>query len=86
MTRVISAVAARAQFSQVLKRVSQKNERFLVGHRGEPQAVIMGINEYIDRFAPVPAELRAMQDTAKRTGRNQLTTREINALIEKARR
>lgn len=46
----------------------------------------MGVKEYIDRFAPAPEELRAMQATAKRTGLDTLTTREIDAIIVKARK
>jgi hypothetical protein len=38
-----SALTARTQFGQILRRVKQKNERFLVGRRGEPQAIIIGI-------------------------------------------
>ncbi|MBI5221059.1 MAG: type II toxin-antitoxin system Phd/YefM family antitoxin [Candidatus Liptonbacteria bacterium] len=86
MTNVVSALTARTQFGQILKRVSGKNERFVVGRRGEPQAVIMGIKEYLDCFAPAPEELRAMQATAKRTGRSKLTMREVNVIIAKARR
>ena len=86
LTKVISAVTARTQLGQVLRRVNQKNERFLIDRRGEPQAVIMGIKEYIDRFAPAPEELRAMQATARRTGRSKLTMREIRAIVEKARK
>ena len=38
---VVSAVTARTQFGQILHRVKQNNERFVVDRRGEPQAVIM---------------------------------------------
>jgi hypothetical protein len=46
----------------------------------------MGIKEYIDRFAPAPEELRAMQATARRTGRSKLTMGEIRAIVGKARK
>ena len=30
-----------------------KNERFVVDRRGQPQAVMMSLNEYIDTIAPL---------------------------------
>ena len=75
MTNVVSALTARTQFGQIIKRATQKNERFVVGRRGEPSVVIMSMKDYMNTFAPAPQELRAMQATAKRTGANKLTPR-----------
>ena len=86
MTNVISALTARTQFGQIVRRVKQKNERFLVGRRGEPQAVIIGIDDYINTFAPTPAWLKAIGAEAKRKGLNKLTMRQIDAEITTARR
>jgi prevent-host-death family protein len=86
MTNVISALTARTQFGQILRRVKQKNERFLVGRRGEPQAVIIGIDDYINTFAPTPAWLKAIGAEAKRKGLSTLTMRQIDAEITTARR
>ena len=36
MTNVVSALTARTQFGQIVKRASQKNERFVVDRRGQP--------------------------------------------------
>ena len=79
MTNVISAVTARTQLGQILKRINQKNERFVVDRRGQPQAVIMGINDYIDTFAPTPDWLKAIGAEAQRKGLNKLTMRQIDA-------
>ena len=81
MTNVISALTARTQFGQILRRVKQKNERFLVGRRGEPQAIIIGIDDYINTFAPTPAWLKAIGTEAKSKGLNKLTMRQIDAEI-----
>jgi prevent-host-death family protein len=86
MTNVISALTARTQFGQILRRVKQKNERFLVGRRGEPQAIIIGIDDYINTFAPTPAWLKAIGAEAKRKGLNKVTTRQIDAEITTVRR
>ena len=73
MTNMVSALTARTQFGQIIKRATQKNERFVVGRRGEPSVVIMSMKDYMRTFAPPPVELLAMQATAKRTGANKLT-------------
>ena len=86
MTNVISAVTARTQLGQILKRINQKNERFVVDRRGQPQAVIMGINDYIDTFAPTPDWLKAIGAEAEKKGLNKLTMRQIDAEIAAARR
>jgi len=86
MTNVISALTARTQLGQILKRVSQKNERFVVDRRGQPQAVIMGIKDYIDTFAPTPEWLKAIGTEAKQKGLHKLTMRQIDAEIAAARK
>lgn len=86
MTNVISAVTARTQLGQILRRINQKNERFVVDRRGQPQAVIMSINDYIDTFAPTPEWLRAIGQEAKAKGLSKLTMRQIDTEIAVARR
>jgi putative PIN family toxin of toxin-antitoxin system len=51
IANVIPALTARTQFGQILRRVRQNNERFVVDKRGEPQAVIMSVQEYLRTFA-----------------------------------
>ncbi len=86
MPKVVSALTARTQFGQILKRVSQKNERFIVDRRGEPQVIIMSIRDYINTISPAPKALREIQAEAKRKGLHKLTMREINAEIARVRR
>ncbi len=86
MTNVVSALTARTQFGQILKRATQKNERFVVGRRGEPSVVIMSMNDYINTFAPAPEELQAMQATAKRSGTAKLTPGQINRIVTAVRK
>jgi hypothetical protein len=69
-----------------MKRATKKNERFVVGRRGEPSVVIMSIKDYMDTFAPAPQELRAMQATAKRTRANKLTPGQIDRIVAVVRR
>ena len=86
MTSVVSALTARTQFGQIMKRAMQKNERFVVGRRGAPSVVIMSVQDYMKTFAPAPEELRAMQATAKRTGAAGLTTGRVNRIVAAVRR
>jgi len=86
MTNIVSALTARTQFGQIIRRATQKNERFVVGRRGEPSVVIMSMKDYMETFAPAPEELRAMQATAKRSGTNKLTPGQINRLVATVRK
>jgi prevent-host-death family protein len=85
MTNVVSALTARTQFGQIMRRASQKNERFLVDRRGQPAVIIMSIKDYIDTLAPTPDWLKEIGDEAKRKGLNKITMRQIDAEIAATR-
>ena len=86
MTNVVSALTARTQLGQIMQRATQKNERFVVGRRGEPSIVIMSMKDYMRTFAPAPAELKAMQATARRTGNSSLSSAQINRIVSTVRK
>ena len=86
MTNVISAVTARTQLGQILKRAGEGNERFLVDRRGEPAVIIMSIRDYIDNIAPATTATKAIRDEAKRKGTSYLSMREIDRVIATVRR
>jgi prevent-host-death family protein len=86
MTNVVSVLTARTQVGQIMKRATQKNERFVVGRRGAPSVVIMSVQDYMKTFAPAPKELRTMQATAKRTGTDGLTAGQVNRIVAAVRR
>jgi len=83
---LVSALTARTQFGQIMKRASQKNERFVVGRRGEPSIVIMSIADYVDTVAPAPDWLKQIGAEAKHKGLHKLTMRQIDAEIAAARK
>ena len=85
VTNVVSALTARTQLGQIIKRATQKNERFLVGRRGEPSVVIMSVHDYMKSFAPPPAELAAMQAAARKIGAGKLTSGQINRIVATVR-
>ena len=68
MTNVISALTARTQLGQIMKRASEKSERFLVDRRGQPSVIIMSVKDYIDTFAPTRDWLKQIGAEAKRKG------------------
>lgn len=86
MTTIIPALTARTQFGQILRRVKQNNERFLVGRRGEPQAVIMSVEEYLRKFAKPTEAFEAIRRQAKARGLDRLTLADINREIRAYRR
>lgn len=86
MTNVVSALTARTQFGQIMRRATENNERFVVGRRGEPSVVIMGVQDYIDTLAPPPEWLQQIWEESKRKGTDKLTLRQINAEIRATRR
>jgi prevent-host-death family protein len=85
MTNIVSALTARTQLGQIIKRATEKNERFVVDRRGLPSVIIMSMKDYVDTIAPAAKELKAMQATAKRTGINKLTPGQVNRIIATVR-
>lgn len=86
MPNVVAALVARTQFGQILRRVKKNNERFVVDRRGEPQAVILSLEDYIKTIAPPPKWLKDVWAASKRRGTDKLTARQINSEIAAARR
>src|SRR6185436_17091301 len=86
MSNVISAVTARTQLGQILKRAGERDERFLVDRRGEPAVIIMSIKDYIKNIAPTPSAYKATREEAKRKGTSSLSMREVDREIAAARR
>ncbi len=86
MPMVISALAARTQFGQIMRRASQRQERFVVDKRGEPQVVIMGVKDFLKAVAPEPSVMAAIRAEAKRNKKSTLTMRQIDREIAAWRR
>ena len=86
MSNTISALTARTQFGQIIRRATRNNERFVVDRRGEPSIVIMSVKDYINTIAPTPDWLLEIGAEAKRKGLDKLSMRQIEAEIAAARR
>ena len=86
MPNVISALTARTQFGQIMRRARENRERFVVDKRGEPQVIIMSVKDYIEAIAPTPDILKRIGEASKRKGTDKLTMRQIDSEIAAARR
>ena len=84
--RIVTALTARTQLGQILRRVREDNERFVVEKRGEPQAVILNVEEYARLFGRRVASVEAIRREAKAKGLDRISLREINREIKAARR
>lgn len=86
MTKSLPAFIVRTQFGQILERVSQKGDRFLVTKKGEAKAVILGVEDFLRSVVKTPKSLAALQAQAKRHGTDRLTLEEIESEITEVRR
>ncbi len=82
--KIVPALTARTQLGQILRRVRQNNERFVVDKRGEPQAVIMSVEEYLKNLGRPPRVLERIRSAAKQKG--PVSMRAINLEIKRYRR
>lgn len=85
-SNIVSALTARTQFGQIMRRAKRNRERFVVDRRGEPQVIIMSVEDYIDTIAPPPEWLQDLWAASKRRGTDKLTGRQIDLIVGKARR
>ena len=86
MQNVVSALTARTQLGQILRRASEKDERFVVDRRGKPSVIIMSVRDYIRNVAPTPAAYRAIRQEARNRGSSHMSMREIDREIASYRR
>lgn len=86
MPKVVSALTARTQLGQIMRRASKDQDRFVVDKRGEPLVVIMGIKDFLKNIAPEPDVLAASRAEAKHKGKDKLSMREIDREISAYRR
>jgi prevent-host-death family protein len=86
MPKIITALTARTQFGQIMRRAGRQQERFVVDRRGQPEVVIMGVKDFLTTIAPEPEVLAAIRAEAKRNKTARLTSRQINREISAYRR
>ncbi|MBV9574558.1 MAG: type II toxin-antitoxin system Phd/YefM family antitoxin [Acidobacteriales bacterium] len=83
---VVSALHARNNFGKLLRRVSEERKSLVIEKRGNPQAVLLSIRDYVRLAAPEPEILRLIGNESVRRGTDRLTSRQIDREIAAARR
>jgi prevent-host-death family protein len=83
---VISALAARSRLGQLLERVNRGRHCYIIAKRGIPQAILLGIKDYVRLAAPEPDILRIIGEESRKRRTDRLSPRRIDALIRQARR
>ncbi|HZQ93103.1 MAG TPA: type II toxin-antitoxin system Phd/YefM family antitoxin [Terriglobales bacterium] len=84
--KIISALTARTQFGQIMRRARQRQERFVVDRRGEPQVVIMSVRDFLKTMAPESKPLAALRAASVKSGRSRMSMRQIDKEIRAYRR
>ena len=82
---VVSALAARANFGKLLRRVEDERRSLVIEKRGTPRAILLSIRDYVRLAAPEPEVLRVIGEEAKRKGTGNLSSRKIDAAIKAVR-
>ena len=81
----MSALRARANFGQLLRRIEDERRSFVIEKRGTAKAVLIGIRDCVRLAAPEPDVLRVIGEESQRKGTDKLTSRQIDRLIKAAR-
>jgi len=84
VTKVIPALIARTQLGQILERVSENQDRFLISRRGKAQAVIFSVEDYLRTIVKQPEAITKLRAIAKEKGLDNLSMAEIDAEIAPA--
>jgi prevent-host-death family protein len=82
----LSSFVVRTQLGQIMRRARLEHTRFVVDRRGEPQVVIMDIEDFLSTIAPEKKVLAAIRAEAREKGKDKLSLREINQEIRSYRR
>ena len=82
---VVSALRARANFGELLRRVEDEGRSLVIEKRGSPRAVLLSIRDYVRLAVPEPEVLRVFGQESKRKGTHKLSPRQVHQIIKAAR-
>ena len=86
VTKVISTLTMQTQLDQILQRVREKQDRFLISKDGEAEAVILSVEDYLRTIVKQPEAMTRLQEAAAKKGLDTLSMAEINAEIAASRK
>lgn len=82
---VVSALRARTNFGNLLRRVEDERRSLVIEKRGTPRAVLLSIRDYVRLAAPEPEVLRILGEKSEAKGTNKLSSQQIDKIIRDAR-
>jgi PHD/YefM family antitoxin component YafN of YafNO toxin-antitoxin module len=69
-----------------MQRARENQERFIVDRRGEPQVVILSVEDYFRNVVKQPASLIRLQEEAKKRRLDKLSMNAIDREIRRIRK
>ena len=84
-SNVVSALRARANFGNLLRRVEQEQRSLVIEKRGTPRAILLSIRDYVRLAAPEPEVLKIIGEESQQKGTDTLTARQIDRIIKTTR-
>ena len=82
---VVSALWARTNFGDLLRRVEDERRSLVIEKRGTPRAVLLSIRDYVRLAAPEPEVLRIIGEESKAKGTDNLSSQQIDRIIKDTR-
>ena len=82
---VVSALRARTNFGNLLRRVEDERRSLVIEKRGTPRAVLLSIRDYVRLAAPEPEVLRVLGEESEAKGTAKLSSRQIDRIIRETR-
>src|SRR5215831_10532832 len=81
----VSALRARTNFGNLLRRVEDERGSLVIEKRGVPRAVLLSIRDYVRLAAPEPEVLTIIGEESKAKGANNLNSKQIDRVIKAVR-
>lgn len=82
---VVSALRARTNFGNLLRRIEDERRSLVIEKRGTPRAVLLSIRDYVRLAAPEPEVLRILGEESEAKGTDKLSSQQIDKIIRKTR-
>jgi prevent-host-death family protein len=82
---VVSALLARTNFGNLLRRVEDERRSLVIEKRGVPRAILLSIRNYVRLAAPEHEVLTIIGEESKAKGTDALNSQQIDNIIRAAR-
>lgn len=82
---IVSALHARTNFGDLLRRVEEERRSLVIEKRGTPRAVLLSLRDYVRLSAPEPEVLKAIGRESEAKDTDKLSSRQIDKVIRETR-